>query len=131
MNKKPLFFGMLVCALALSFALVGCKTEADTPLEIPEGLRGTWKPKTSGYNYTLVITATTAKVTGGSLAGAEYTLTKVDDITGIYTFGDGATEGWKITYRSDTGKVTNVAGVEFGTVSSVPTGYPNWEKQSE
>jgi hypothetical protein len=129
MNKKPLFFGMLVCALALSFALVGCKTEADVPpLEIPVGMQGTWKKTQSGTTYTLVVTATTAKVTGGSLTGAEYALTAVDDVTSIYTFGDGAEAGGKITYKSDTEKVTWVAGFGFGVVSNIPVGYPNWEK---
>ena len=100
MKKKLIVSGMLVCLLALSFALFGCKTDADEggggDSGFPSDLQGTW----TGGGYTVVITATTAKVTGTGMAGTGngtvYTLSSTDtSAPGMtkYYFGEGTVNG--------------------------------------
>ena len=105
MKKKLIVSGMLVCLLALSFALFGCKTDA-TDGEgggddgLPAAMQGTW----TGGGYTVGITATTAKVTGTGMAGTGngtvYTLSSTDtSAPGMtkYYFGEGTVNGISTT----------------------------------
>ena len=105
MHKKLITFGMLVCLLALSFGFSGCETDSGSDSDsgsdgFPSDLQGTW---TDG-SYTVVITATTAKVTGTSTAGTGngivYELSSTDDSApGMtkYYFGEGKVNGISTT----------------------------------
>ena len=123
-KRSTLIFGLLAALLAFSMVLAGCKDPNNDSGEtgIPADLQGTWTGTSVAANYTLVITETTAKLTGTNTAGTGngtvYTLTSTDSDSALgmtkYYFGDGTAN--MISWFPATNKIMQVVG--FGLTES-------------
>ena len=98
-KKSSLILGMLAALLAFSLVLTGCpdpnKDDDGSETGIPAAMVGSW---TASGPHTLLITATTAQLDGGSVLS----LTGVDSSGGIETYQFGGDAGFTIFWGGST-----------------------------
>ena len=89
MKNKFAFIGIIVMVAVIVIGFTGCGELPDYPTEIPIEWRGTWR-NTSGNDYTLYLTATTARVTGtgsqGDANGITYNLNVTEGYHNVHGF---------------------------------------------